>query len=321
MLAELPDTVDPRLIVGLRTGDDAAVYKIRDDLAMVQTVDFFLPIVDDAFDFGRVAAANALSDVYAMGADPVLALAVIGWPRSVIPMEVAAQVMAGGAAVCAEAGIQIVGGHSIDDPEPKFGLVVSGLVHPDQVLRNSGAKAGDQLVLTKPIGIGALAQGVKKGLVGDDVVARIVEVMTHLNRAAAEAAREVGVHAATDVTGFSLLGHTLEMTRGAELGATVWVDQVPILEGARELVEQGVSPGATSRNLAHFGESLKYSEAITDADLRLLADPQTSGGLLFAVAPDRAQALCDALTAHGALASAVVGEMTEGSGLRLCRRG
>ena len=286
---------------------------------MVQTVDFFLPIVDDAFDFGRVAAANALSDVYAMGADPVLALAVIGWPRSVIPMEVAARVMAGGAAVCEEAGIQIVGGHSIDDPEPKFGLVVSGVVHPERVLRNSGAKLGDRLVLTKPIGVGALAQGVKKGLVGDEVVARIVEVMTHLNRAAAVAGREVGVHAATDVTGFSLLGHTLEMTRGADLGATIWVDDVPVLAGARSLVEQGVSPGATGRNLSHFGESLTCDDDVTEVDLRLLADPQTSGGLLFSVPADRVDALCAALTAHGVLASAVIGEFTEGSGLRLQR--
>lgn len=305
--------------MGLRTGDDAAVYKVRDDLAMVQTVDFFLPIVDDAFDFGRVAAANALSDVYAMGADPVLALAVIGWPRSSIPMEVAAQVMAGGAAVCEEAGIQIVGGHSIDDPEPKFGLVVSGVVHPDKVLRNSGAKVGDRLVLTKPIGIGALAQGVKKGLVGDEVVTRIVKVMTHLNRSAAEAARAVGVHAATDVTGFSLLGHTLEMTHGAELGATLWMDHVPVLQGARELVAQGVTPGATGRNLSHFGDRLVCDDDVTETDLRLLADPQTSGGLLFAVPPERAQALCEALNANGALASAVIGEFTEGSGLRLRR--
>ena len=192
--------------MGHQTGDDAAVVRLTDDLAMVQSTDFFLPIVDDPFDFGRIAAANAISDVYAMGAKPLMALAILGWPRGQLPMEAAAKVMEGGAAICAEAGIRIVGGHSIDDAEPKFGLVVSGTVHPERVLQNSTGKAGDLLVLTKPIGVGALAQGLKKGLIERDLAEDLVSTMVHLNRGASEAAQAVGVHAATDVTGFSLLG-------------------------------------------------------------------------------------------------------------------
>ena len=317
ILNSLPPGVDPRVIVGLQTGDDAAVFKVRDDLAMVQTLDFFLPIVDEPRDFGRIAAANAISDVYAMGAEPALALAILGWPKAKIPMSVAAEVMAGGAEVCAEAGIRIVGGHSIDDAEPKFGLAVSGLVHPDEILRNSGGREGDLLVLTKPIGVGALAQGLKKGCVTEAQRAQMVATMVHLNRGAAAAAREVGVHGATDITGFSLLGHGLEMAMGSGCLVELWVSEVPVLDGVRELLSRGIHPGATSRNLAHYRGQIAWEEGQEEASSTLLADPQTSGGLLLAVAPERADALCEALEAHGVLASAVIGQLKKGQGLRV----
>jgi selenide,water dikinase len=303
--------------VGTQTGDDAAVIRLRDDLAMVQSTDFFLPIVDDAYDFGRIAAANAISDIYAMGAEPIMALAILGWPRGKLPMEVAGQVMAGGAATCKEAGIEIVGGHSIDDAEPKFGLVVSGTVHPDRILCNSSGQEGDLLVLTKPLGVGALAQGVKKGMIDGALERDMVSTMVHLNRGAADAARAIGVHAATDVTGFSILGHCLEMSDGAGLGAQLWLDSIPVLDGALDLIEGGVHPGATSRNLAHYRERLTWQTGLAAHAPQLLADPQTSGGLLLAVAPDRAESLCDELRARGCLASAIVGRLVEGNGLHI----
>ena len=320
ILNSLPPGVDPRVLVGLQTGDDAAVFKIRDDLAMVQTTDFFLPIVDDPRDFGRIAAANAISDVYAMGAEPVMALAILGWPKSKLPMSVAAEVMAGGAEVCGEAGIQIVGGHSIDDAEPKFGLVVSGLVHPDEILRNSGGQVGDLLVLSKPIGVGALAQGVKKGCVSADQRQQMIATMARLNRGASLAARAVGVHAATDVTGFSLLGHTHEMARGSGCAAELWVAELPVLPGVRELLARGVHPGATGRNLAHYGPHTHWAPGLEDEAGTLLADPQTSGGLLLSVAPDRVDALCAELAAQGALSNAVVGRLIEGQGVHVTAR-
>ena len=317
ILNSLPPGVDPRVLVGLQTGDDAAVFKIRDDLAMVQTTDFFLPIVDDPRDFGRIAAANAISDVYAMGAEPVMALALLGWPKAKLPMSVAAEVMAGGAEVCAEAGIQIVGGHSIDDAEPKFGLAVSGLIHPDEILRNSGGQVGDLLVLTKPIGVGALAQGVKKGCVSNAQRLQMIATMAHLNRDASVAARRVGVHAATDVTGFALLGHTFEMAEGSGCAAELWVSELPVLEGVHELLAQGVHPGATTRNLAHYGPHIDWAPGLEAQAGLLLADPQTSGGLLLAVAADRVNALREALDAEGALSNAVVGRLVEGQGIRV----
>ncbi len=320
ILNSLPAGVDPRVLVGLQTGDDAAVFKIRDDLAMVQTLDFFLPIVDDPRDFGRIAAANAISDVYAMGAEPALALAILGWPKAKLSMSVAAEVMAGGAEVCAEAGIRIVGGHSIDDAEPKFGLAVSGLVHPDQIMRNSGGREGDLLVLTKPLGVGALAQGVKKGAVTQDQRDQMVATMVHLNRGASAAAREVGVNGATDITGFSLLGHGLEMASGSGCGVELWVSEIPVLDGVRELLSKGIHPGATGRNLAHYGAQIEWGEGLEESAATLLADPQTSGGLLLAVDPERVGALREALQAHGVLACAVVGQLKAGRGIRVVAR-
>jgi selenide,water dikinase len=291
--------------------------RVSDDIAVIQTLDFFMPIVDDPYDFGRIAAANSLSDVYAMGGTALSALAILGLPLAKLGAEVGARILEGGAAVCTEAGIQIVGGHSIDDAEPKFGLSVTGTVHPERVWRNSTGRAGDKLVLTKPIGSGTVTTAIKKGAVSDAVAANAISVMATLNRSASMAAAEVGISAATDVTGFSLLGHAMEMADGAQLGLTLDMAAVPVLEGALETLAAGIAPGATRRNLDHFGTRVTWAPAITEIDRLLLGDPQTSGGLLLAVAPERVEALVNALEAAGSLASAVVGELTAESGVRV----
>lgn len=291
--------------------------RVSDDIAIIQTLDFFMPIVDDPYDFGRIAAANSLSDVYAMGGTALSALAILGLPLAKLGAEVGARILEGGAAVCTEAGIQIVGGHSIDDAEPKFGLSVTGTVHPERVWRNSTGRAGDKLVLTKPIGSGTVTTAIKKGAVSDAVAANAISVMATLNRSASMAAAEVGISAATDVTGFSLLGHAVEMADGAQLGLTLDMGAVPVLDGALETLAAGIAPGATRRNLDHFGTRVTWAPAITEIDRLLLGDPQTSGGLLFAVAPERVDALVNALEAAGSLASAVVGELTAELGVRV----
>jgi len=315
----VPRWIDPKLLVGLETSDDAAVIELTPDLAIIHTTDFFMPIVDDPFDFGRIAAANALSDVYAMGGEPLSALALLGFPRDRMPLEAAAEIVRGGGEMCREAGIQITGGHSIDDAEPKFGLAVLGTVHPRQIWKNSNARPGDVLVLTKPIGIGALSSALKKGEISDEHTANLVRTMTFLNRAPARAGRRIGVQACTDVTGFSLIGHLLGMARGAGIGAEIWFDRVPVLPGARETIAKGITPGGTRRNLEHYTPEITWDGSFSDADKKLLADPQTSGGLLFAVAPDRERALVEALQQEAALAHAVVGRFVGGAGLRVTR--
>lgn len=293
--------------MGLDTGDDAAVYRLGPDLATVHTLDFFMPVVDDPFDYGRIAAANSLSDVYAMGARPTLALAVLGVPVGRIDLDVVARILEGGAAACADAGVHIVGGHSIDDTELKFGLSVSGVVHPDRVWRNSTARAGDWLVLTKPLGIGAMASAVKKQLLSEGGYAELVRTTTFLNRAPCEAGLEVGVTACTDVTGFGLLGHAWKMAHASGVTLELWRDRLPTLAEGVALIEAGTFPGATTRNLAHYGPRTTWEVSLSEADRRLVADPQTSGGLLFAVADDRLGALLAALEARGARCAAVIG--------------
>ena len=312
----LPRVADPNILVGLETGDDGAVVRLSDEIAVIQTLDFFMPIVDDPYDFGRIAAANSLSDVYAMGGRAVSALAILGLPLAKLGVAVGARIMEGGADVCAEASIQIVGGHSIDDAEPKFGLSVTGVVHPDKVWRNSTGRVGDVLVLTKPLGSGTVSTAIKKGAVSAAVERNAIETMAALNRAASEAAAEVGIHAATDVTGFALLGHAMEMADGAGLGLDIDVSALPVLDGAWDTLGQGIAPGATGRNLSHFGARVAWGDAVTDVQRQLVGDPQTSGGLLFAVSPDKAQALQQALQAAGAPAAAIVGRLTEG-GIRI----
>lgn len=282
----------------------------------MQTLDFFMPMVDDPRDYGRIAAANSISDVYAMGARPILALAIVGLPIKKLPPEIMADVLAGGAEVCAEAGIAIVGGHSIDDEELKFGLSVTGVVHPDQLLRNDRGQPGDLLVLTKPIGVGAVAGLVKKGAISDAVYAELIRVTTTLNRTASEVAVAHGLRCATDVTGFGLLGHAREIALGSGCALELWLSEVPVMLGGREAIASGSVPGATGRNLAFHGKDVVWDE-VDEAGRQLMADPQTSGGLLLAVAPDKLARVVADLQARGALAAAVVGRLGDGAGTRV----
>ena len=319
IVAVLPRTPDPNLLVGLDTGDDGAVVRVASDLAIIQTLDFFMPIVDDPYEFGRIAAANSLSDVYAMGGIPLTALAILGLPLSKLGPEVGARILAGGAATCAEAGIQIVGGHSIDDAEPKFGLSVTGTVHPDEVWKNSTGQAGDVLVLSKPLGSGTVTTGIKRGVVDESDAATVIEVMSSLNAGAAKAGRDIGVHAATDVTGFALLGHAIEMADGSGLGLELAVESLPVMDVAWRTLENGIAPGATRRNLEHAAQRVHWDADITDIERKILGDPQTSGGLLFAVSPDNVEALIDALNENGSLAASVVGRLTRDPQIRVLR--
>jgi selenide, water dikinase len=301
---------DPNLLVGFDTADDAAVYRLRDDLAIVVTTDFFTPIVDDPFDWGRIAATNALSDVYAMGGSPLLALNLVAWPREDLPFEMLARVLDGGASVAAAAGCLIAGGHSIDDAEPKYGLAVVGTVDPNAVLTNAAAEPGDVLVLTKPIGLGVISTAVKRDGATPQLVETAIEVMTTLNASARDAAVEVGVHAATDVTGFGFLGHLRELCVGSGVGAVVDARAVPVIHGVRELVAAGMIAGGTRRNHAFVAPEVDFG-TLPEAEQLLLCDAQTSGGLLLAVRASATGRLVEALTARGALAAAVVGTATE----------
>jgi len=289
-----PVTQHPDLLVGIAGSDDAGVFRIDDGRAIVQTVDFFTPIVDDPFDWGRISAANALSDVYAMGAEPLTALQLIGWPRESIPFAILQRVIEGGIAVMVEAGCVIVGGHSIDDAEPKYGFAVTGVAPVDDITTNAGARPGQVLVLTKPIGTGIIATAVKNGNARPEVEREAIEVMTTLNRSAADAARRVGVKTATDVTGFGLLGHLSEVVRASNVSAQIDVASVPVLTGVHELIEQGMIPGGTKRNLAAV-ESMCTFGPIGQKNRILLADAQTSGGLLLAVDAPLEAALHQAL--------------------------
>lgn len=300
------------MLVDASTSDDAAVYRIDADRALVATVDFFTPIVDDPYDFGRIAAANALSDIYAMGARPLFALNLVSFPRDRLGEGLLSEIVRGGGEMARRAGVAVVGGHSIDDPEPKYGLCVIGEVAPDALIRNSTARHGDRLVLTKPLGTGVIATAIKRGEADPDVVARAVESMTTLNRDAAEAMRQVRANAATDVTGYGLLGHLREMARGSRLEARIKASAVPLLPGAKELAARGFVPGGTRRNLADLGDAVRWDATLPEPLRILLADAQTSGGLLIAVPAERVGDLVAALEAAGTPAAAVIGEVVEG---------
>ena len=302
----------PDLLIGSETADDAAVYRLNDQQALIATTDFFMPIVDDPYDFGRIAATNALSDVYAMGGTPIMALAVVGMPVKVLPVEAIKRILDGGESVCRDAGIPLAGGHSIDSPEPIYGLVALGLVHPDQLKRNSSAQAGDVLILGKPLGIGVLAHAMKKGLISDSDYQQLIAVSTQLNRVGAQLAPLAGVHALTDVTGFGLAGHLLELCRGASVAARVHFGQVPLLAAARPYAERGIGPGAIGNNLRSFGASLRFADALPEWQRWLTVDPQTSGGLLAAVAPEAAGEVLRLFRQAGFADAAVVGELVEG---------
>jgi len=305
---------DPNLLVGFDTSDDAAVYRLRDDLAVVVTTDFFTPIVDDPYDWGRIAATNALSDVYAMGGAPLLALNLVAWPREGLPFELLARVLDGGGDVVRAAGALVGGGHSIDDAEPKFGLAVVGTVDPARVLTNRAARAGDALVLTKPIGLGVISTAVKRDAGTPALLAEAVRLMTTLNADARDAALALGgaVHAATDVTGFGLLGHLREMLAGSGLAADVRADAVPVIDGVRALVADGMVAGGTQRNHAFVSDTVDWGKLSLDEQY-LLADAQTSGGLLLAVDPGATDDLVRELTARGTPAAAVVGHTRTGT--------
>lgn len=301
-------TVHPDLVVGLHLADDAGVFRLPDGMLLVQTVDYFTPVVDDPRDWGRIAAANALSDIYAMGGEPMTAMQLIGWPRGTLPFEILDEVIEGGADVLHAAGCALIGGHSIDSPEPMYGFAVTGMVAPDDLLENRGAQVGDKLVLTKPIGTGVISTAHKSGKAPPEVVARAVEVMVALNAGAAAAVRTVGVHAGTDVTGFGLLGHLSEMLAASGVGAKVEVDAVPLIEGARPLAEAGLFPAGSRRNLEAIRPTL-VTDGTDETTVRLLTDAQTSGGLLLAVEASKVDRLVDELDRRGSLAAAVVGEV------------
>ena len=292
LVQALPQPADPNLLVGTETSDDAGVYLLREDLALVQTADFFTPIVDDAYDFGRIAATNALSDVYAMGGRPLSALNLVAWSVADLGAELLGEVLRGGYDVVSAAGATIVGGHTIDDPEPKYGLAVTGVIDPADLITNAGGQAGDALVLTKPVGAGAVTTALKKGLADEWTLARAVEVMTELNAGAAEAAQAAGAHAMTDVTGFGLLGHLHELTLASGVSAVIAATDVPAIEGARELLEDERAVAGGSRNNRRYAEEFaSFDAGVDEVNRRLVTDAMTSGGLLVAVSPDRAAEL------------------------------
>jgi selenide,water dikinase len=313
LLGALPTITDPNVLVGSATADDAAVYKLSDELALVLTTDFFTPIVDHPYDFGAVAAANALSDVYAMGGRPTAALNLVGFPESTLPPEVLGEILRGAAAKAREAGIDIVGGHTIKTEEPIFGLAVVGTVHPQKVLSNAGARAGDLLILTKPIGIGIITTASKLGEDKRQAIGEAIAVMATLNRQAAEVAVDVGANAMTDVTGFGLLGHLRNMTAASKVSARVWLDEVPALAAAWAYVRAGVAPGGTHANLRFLADWVTFEEGLAKEEQLMLADAQTSGGLLIATPPDRAESMVEKLKSAGVLESAVVGRMEAGA--------
>jgi len=300
------------VLVDASTSDDAAVYQLDDERALVATVDFFTPVVDDPYDFGRIAAANALSDIYAMGARPRFALNLVGFPRDLLDSGMLEEIVRGGGDIALEAGIAVIGGHSVDDPEPKFGMCVIGDARPDQIVRNSGARVHDVLVLTKPIGTGIIATAVKRGTAEDEVIRLAVDSMTALNRGAAEAMLRVGVSAATDVTGFGLLGHLHNLARASGVAAEIRADAVPLLPGAAELAATGAIPGGTRRNLEDSAAYVAWAGPFTELQQLLLCDAQTSGGLLIAVAPDRADMLIAELRAEQTPIAEIVGDVVAG---------
>lgn len=299
---------NPDLLVGLDTSDDAGVYRLNDELALVQTVDFFTPIVDDPYDFGQIAAANAISDIYAMGGKPLTVLNIVAFPISTLDKRILADILRGAADKVQEAGATLVGGHSIDDKEPKFGLAVTGVIHPGKVRTNTGAKPGDRLILTKPIGVGILTTSIKKDQLTEEETKRVTKVMTTLNKTSAEVMQRFDVHSCTDVTGFGLIGHALEMAKGSGAGLVINQQDVPLLPRVRELAEKGFVPGGTKNNFAHVQNDVAFPESMDQVAQWILCDAVTSGGLLISVAGDQAEELLQQLRQAGVEAS-MIGEV------------
>ena len=305
--------VPKELLVGIETADDAAVYLLNDEQALIATTDFFMPIVDDPYDFGRIAATNAISDVYAMGDTPIMALALVGMPINKLPVETIGLILKGGESICAEAGIPIAGGHTIDSVEPIYGLVVLGLVHPSQVKRNAGARPGDKLVLGKPIGVGILSAALKKNALDKDGYASLIANTTKLNTPGKKLALLDGVHALTDVTGFGLLGHALELARGAKVQARIAMDAVPLLPQVQQLAENGNITGASGRNWQGYGAQVALADSLSAIDKAILTDPQTAGPLLVACAPEAVEQVLAIFHAEGFADATVIGDVLEGS--------
>ncbi len=302
----------PDLLVGTESSDDAAVYRLNAAQAIVATTDFFMPIVDDPFDFGRIAATNAISDIYAMGAQPIMALAIVGMPIDKLPVEVIREILRGGESVCAAAGIPVSGGHSIDSVEPIYGLVALGIVHPDKVKRNDKAQAGDTLILGKGLGIGVMSAALKKGLLSEEGYRQMIESTTRLNTPGSVLAGMPGVHALTDVTGFGLLGHLLEICHGSKVAAEIEFDRLPLLSAAVELAKQGHAPGAAGRNWASYGHELTLPAALPEWQKNLLCDPQTSGGLLVACAQEEVDSVLEIFNQQGFGLASVIGTLCAG---------
>ena len=312
VLSQLPVMSDPNLLVGTETGDDAGVYRINDDTGLVMTVDFFPPIVDDPFNFGAIAVANSLSDIYAMGGKPLLGLNVVGFPVG-LPKEILGEVLRGGYAKAQDAGCLIIGGHTVDDQEPKYGLAAVGLVEPGKQITNAGARPGDKLVLTKPLGTGVITTAGKQGVVRPEVLDHAVSIMSTLNRAASEAMVKVGVNACTDITGFGLIGHLNGMMQGSGTSAKIRLSGMPVIPGVWELIGDGIAPGGTHRNLSSAGPYVEWGEDISEDAKLLLCDAQTSGGLLISVPEQRVDLLLEELNAAGVTGATVIGEVfTEG---------
>ena len=311
--------IPKELLVGIETADDAAVYQLNDAQALIATTDFFMPIVDDPYDFGRIAATNAISDVYAMGGTPIMALALVGMPINVLSTETIGKILAGGQDVCRAAGIPIAGGHTIDSVEPIYGLVALGLVHPKRVKRNADAKVGDRLILGKPIGVGVLSAALKKDALSPEGYAQMIANTTKLNTPGPDLAAIEGVHALTDITGFGLAGHVLEMARGANTTVRLDMARVPMIEGVRALAAAGMVTGASGRNWAAYGHEVRLAANLQAVDQALLSDPQTSGGLLVACAPEAVAEVLAVFQRHGFAVSAEVGEIVaaRADGVRL----
>lgn len=310
VLRHLPKFHDDNLIVGMDTSDDAAVYKINDDSAIILTMDFFTPIVDDPYKYGQVAAANSLSDVYAMGGKPLTAMNIVCFPNC-LPVDVLGQILKGGADKVMEAGAVIVGGHTVEDNEPKYGLSVMGMVHPGRVVTNSGARPGDILILTKPLGIGVLNTAIKADMLDEDVMNMAVDTMSYLNKDACESMQAVGANGCTDITGFGLLGHALEMAEGSKATIEIWSDYIPIIKESIELARMGIIPGGAYKNQAHIGSKVNFKNDIKQEIKDILYDPQTSGGLLISVNEDKSQELLKLLKEKNKTEFNIIGRVKE----------
>jgi len=320
VLKTLPPVVDPNVIVGTSTSDDAAVYRLKDGTAIVQTVDFFTPVVDDPYDFGAIAAANSLSDIYAMGGKPLFALSVVGFPEKRLPLKVLEEILRGAHEKAKEAGIGIIGGHTVEDNEPKFGLVVTGVIDPDHVLTNDKAQPGDAIILTKPIGLGIITTAIKRGLASPELAKKAIEIMSTLNRDAAEAMLQVGAHACTDVTGFGLLGHLKEMTRASKVDAIIYASKVPVIKEAWDLAAAGAVPGGTLSNMDFVSDTVEWDDAISRTNQLILCDAQTSGGLIIIVPADKKDKMLKALREKGIAEAAHFGDFTRAAQGRIMMR-